>query len=179
MTRSFLGPQKNFVPYLTPSSTFIPYMTLRCIFHPATVNCAVKRRFCPCGPHHPSPSSPPPGRRVLPQPRGHRLRVRAAAPPEEKAAGHPCRCGQSPLPPPTSRATLLLPAPTKRSGTWWRGSSEERGRQRRARRTGRPHTSAHRSCRGLDGHRHRAGSARAEALDPPSGRGRLPSPEQI
>ena len=68
MFRSFLGPQKIFVPYLTPSSTFIPYMTLRCIFHPATVNCAVKRRFCPCGPHHPSPSSPPLGRRVLPKP---------------------------------------------------------------------------------------------------------------
>ena len=50
MTRSFLGPRKNFVPYLTPSSTFIPYMTLCYIFHPATVNCAVKRRFCPCGP---------------------------------------------------------------------------------------------------------------------------------
>ena len=50
MTRSFLGSQKNFVPYLTPSLTFIPYMTLRCIFHPATVNCAVKRRFAPVGP---------------------------------------------------------------------------------------------------------------------------------
>ena len=59
MTRSFFDPQKNFVPYLTPSSTFIPYMTLRWIFHPRTVNCDVKKRFCPCGPHHPSPSSPP------------------------------------------------------------------------------------------------------------------------
>ena len=27
MTRSFLGPQKIFIPYLTPSSTFIPYVT--------------------------------------------------------------------------------------------------------------------------------------------------------
>ena len=79
MTHSFLCPQKIFVPYLTSSSTFIPYVTLRCIFHPATVNCAVKRRFCPYGPHHPSPSSPP-GRRVLPQ---------SAAAPPEKAAGRP------------------------------------------------------------------------------------------
>ena len=67
MIRSFFCPQKIFVPYLTPSSTFVPYMTLRCIFHPATVNCAVKRCFCPYGPHHPSPSSPPPGRRIVPQ----------------------------------------------------------------------------------------------------------------
>ena len=80
MTRSFLGFQKFFVLYLTPSSTFIPYVTLRCIFHPATVNRVVKRRFCPCEPHHPSPSSPPPGRRVLPQ---------SAAAPPEKAAGRP------------------------------------------------------------------------------------------
>ena len=80
MPRSFLGPRKIFVPYLTPSSTFVPSVTLRRVFHPATVNCAVKRRFCPCGPHHPSPSSPP-GRRVLPQ--------SAAAPPEEKAVGRP------------------------------------------------------------------------------------------
>ena len=59
------------------------------------------------------PPRPPPAR-------GHRLRVRAAMPPEEKATGRPHRCGRSPLPPLTSRATLLLPAPTKRSGTWRR-----------------------------------------------------------
>ena len=59
MIRFFFDPQKISVPYLTPSSTFIPYTTLRWIFHPRTVNCDVKRRFCPCGPHHPSPSSPP------------------------------------------------------------------------------------------------------------------------
>ena len=57
ITRSFLGPQKIFVLYLAPSSTFIPYMTLRWIFRPWTVNCHAKRRFYPCGPHHPSPSS--------------------------------------------------------------------------------------------------------------------------
>ena len=59
MTRSFLGSQKNFVPYLTLSSTFVPSVILRRVFRPATVKCHVKIRFCPCGPHHPSPSSLP------------------------------------------------------------------------------------------------------------------------
>ena len=59
MTRSFFCPQNNFVSYLTPSSIFVPYTTLRWVWHPWTVNCHVKRRFCPRGPHHPSPSSPP------------------------------------------------------------------------------------------------------------------------
>jgi len=34
MTRSFLGPQKISVSYLTPSSSFIPYMTFRWILRP-------------------------------------------------------------------------------------------------------------------------------------------------
>jgi hypothetical protein len=43
----------------------------------------------------------------------------------------------------------------------------------------RPTRAAHQSCRALDGHRHRARFACVEALDPPLGRGNLPSPARI
>jgi len=67
-------------------------MTLRCIFHPATVNCAVKRRFCRRGPHHPSPSSPPPARRVLPHPTGSGAdRPHEGHPRPLQRGGHRCR----------------------------------------------------------------------------------------
>ena len=68
MTHSFLGPRNFFLPYLTLTSTFVPKLTFYWISRPRTIKCPTKRQFCPCGSHHPSPSSPP--HRSLPlQPR--------------------------------------------------------------------------------------------------------------
>ena len=47
MSRSFLGPEIFFVPYLTPTSTFIPNLTLPLNPLANGVNWLLKRRFCP------------------------------------------------------------------------------------------------------------------------------------
>jgi len=47
MSRSFLGPEIFFVPYLTLTSTFIPNLTLPSNPLANGVNWLLKRRFCP------------------------------------------------------------------------------------------------------------------------------------
>jgi hypothetical protein len=67
---------KKFLPYLTMSETLVSYLAFCHVFHPRSITSRVKRRLCPYGPHHSSPSSPrppspssvglPPGGRALP-----------------------------------------------------------------------------------------------------------------
>jgi len=47
MSRSFLGPESFFVPYLTLTLTFIPNLTLPSNPLANSVNWLLKRRFCP------------------------------------------------------------------------------------------------------------------------------------
>ena len=47
MSRSFLGLEIFFVPYLTLTSTFIPNMTPQSISLANNVKCLLKRPFCP------------------------------------------------------------------------------------------------------------------------------------
>jgi hypothetical protein len=58
------------------SETLVSYLAFCHVFHPRSITSRVKRRLCPYGPHHSSPSSPrppspssvglPPGGRALP-----------------------------------------------------------------------------------------------------------------